>query len=103
MSKTITTLTKARSLIARGWTQGSAAHDQHGNCVEPRDPRATCWCILGAIAATGAGDVRADDALRQTIGEDALANWNDQPFRTQAHVLKLFDDTIERLTKEAAQ
>lgn len=95
-------LTAARALIAKGWAQGAQARDQHGNHTEPRDRNAVCWCVYGALQAVLAHD-DSTNALRSTAGTPALADWNDRPYRTQGHVLKLFDDTIARLTKEVAQ
>ena len=32
------------------WTQQAYARDEEGNNVRPRDPKACCWCMLGAVA-----------------------------------------------------
>lgn len=40
------------------WTQGHAAKDKNGQaCVGAADPRAVCWCVLGAtqLCYPGAG------------------------------------------------
>lgn len=34
------------------WTQGTFARDDCGVSVKPRDPRAMCWCLMGAIACS---------------------------------------------------
>jgi hypothetical protein len=45
-------LVDARNLIAvrDRWTQEAHARDSEGHNVRPRDPRARCWCLLGAVA-----------------------------------------------------
>lgn len=35
-------------------TFGALAEDQHGKSVEPNDPAATCWCVLGRMVVEGA-------------------------------------------------
>jgi hypothetical protein len=32
------------------WTQEAYARDAQGNHTRPRDPKACCWCMLGAVA-----------------------------------------------------
>lgn len=32
------------------WTQKAHARDEQGRNVKPRDPRAVCWCGIGALA-----------------------------------------------------
>lgn len=93
-----------RERIARGWTQGRYARNAKGGSVGPDGLDAVCWCASGALCLDGDIGVDARMALRQTIrAYDAvgIVTWNDDPGRTQADVLKAFDDTIARL--EAAE
>lgn len=116
MTRTIDTLRKARALVERGWTQGTSARDLSGNGLPEYDSHAVCWCITGALTAIRASRHRTDQEredelnarralstalIRQSANFIALTAWNDDPSRTKNEVLKLFDDTIERLEKQA--
>jgi len=53
-------------------------------------PTGDCWCALGAIMRVGnfASDINAPSiVLRRLIGEEFVADWNDDPERTQAEVV----------------
>ena len=81
------------------WTQGEMARDESGSGVEERDPKAQCWCVIGAVARattdlTGWVSntyVEARTTLALAVGTDAdggIPDWNDTPGRTQAEVVK---------------
>lgn len=42
-------LSKARKLIEIGWTRGANARDGRGVMLTIDDPRATCFCLHGAV------------------------------------------------------
>lgn len=96
-------LVAARGLIEnKGWTQYAFARDA-GN--EPRgttDPRASCFCTLGAVYRA-ADDLNADDLAPRAIlrhlavqsGYGGIPSFNDDPMTTKADVLSLFDRAIE--------
>lgn len=95
---TIETLRVARERVAQGWTQGWFARTADGVLCGARDPAAVCWCIRGAICSTSDDSLdRAVEALRDTLGWDNIAAWNDADGRTQAEVLALFDATLATL------
>lgn len=54
-----TVLDRAADLIEPegAWTRHRFARDSGGAPVRPRDPRATCWCMTGAIIRAGNGEV----------------------------------------------
>jgi hypothetical protein len=61
------------------------------------DPRAVCFCIVGAIERThGDADFQAWEALRDAAngGTGSVAEWNDAPERTHAEVMDAFDAAI---------
>jgi hypothetical protein len=49
--RTITVLRSARAIIAfpSRWCRHSGAQTRWGESVESSNPRAVCWCVLGAI------------------------------------------------------
>jgi hypothetical protein len=90
-------LREARALIAKGWTQGTFRASRPSESV--------CYCLYGAINKAVLGYADADcsatfeyeEFLGKAIGREPLdlANWNDDPERTQAEVLAAFDKAIE--------
>jgi len=34
---------------AERWTQHAMARDHHGLKTDPKDPKAVCWCLMGAV------------------------------------------------------
>lgn len=88
-------LTKSRDLIANvGWTQRASARDVTGNAVSPRNPEATCFCMIGALQAVRdgflAGDPelnRAYKALTDACDGQYPAYFNDARRRTKEEVL----------------
>jgi len=94
-------LEKARGFIALGWTQQEFARKANGKPVLALDPKATCWCIQGALQAalnkTGNYSERFYECsilLANAADNHALIWWNDAPYRTQAEVLAVFDQAI---------
>lgn len=98
-----------------GWIQGQEALTENGVAVESSDPKAACFCVMGAIERVGYDLWRADvedaktmsaavqDAL-ETAGEiagDLLHEWNDHPDRTKEEVVALLDSAIARCAGEA--
>lgn len=92
-------LAKAADLIEPEgrWTQSAAARDSQGTWVTSRDPRAVCWCAIGALNRAGDDLVLSSVAagfVRDLIG-DAVGSWNDTKGRTQAEVVKALRDASE--------
>lgn len=95
-------LCSARDLVRRGWTQHAEGRDAHGAAVEPCDPTVTSWSLLGAlVVALEQQDGRDElllveladalDALALYVDSDSLADWNDDPRRTQSDVIAVLD------------
>lgn len=90
-------LERAIARIERGWTQGASARDAAGERVYlAHDPKAVCWCLVGAIQAEERKQFRASDALYNVLfdklprkGFRNLSEWNDEPGRTRDEVLAL--------------
>jgi hypothetical protein len=83
----ITKLQKARALVARGWTQGKFRERRSGR---------TCYCPLGAILRAGLPTSVFDMG---PVPHENIVAWNDDPSRTKAEVLAMFDNSIAALTK----
>ncbi|HEY5098523.1 MAG TPA: hypothetical protein VII54_00550 [Gaiellaceae bacterium] len=100
-------LCSARDLVRRGWTQHAEGRDAHGAAVEPWHPTATSWSLLGAVVAaleaqTDGGKelplvqlTDALDALALFVDFDSLADWNDEPGRTQGDVIAVLDTAAD--------
>lgn len=92
-------LRNARELVAGSWCRAADARDARGQAVEPWDEAAVSWSLLGALVAAledeaaRAGELPVDQlaaalyALADLIDRDSLADWNDDPVRTEAEVL----------------
>jgi len=100
----------ARVKIAKpeNWTQGWYARDASGYSVAPADESACKFCALGAILACGDDDSfgsaffeNAAASLRKNLPVDfaraCVMGFNDDPKRTHAEVIDLFDRTIASL------
>ena len=97
----------ASDLIRRGWTQHAESRDAAGDAVDPWQPAATCWSLLGALVAaleeqTDNGNdlplqelADALDALALFVDSDSLADWNDDPRRTEVDVIRVLDAAAE--------
>ncbi|MFL5928309.1 MAG: hypothetical protein ACJ77E_15370 [Gaiellaceae bacterium] len=95
-------LSRAHDLVTFGWCQGAEARDAAGVDVEPWDAKAVQWSLLGALVA--AVDLppnpepaylgplrRALSALAEVVEEPSLVKWNDDPERTQEHVVGILE------------
>jgi hypothetical protein len=70
------------------WYQGDFAQRDDGKCAYGDDPRARCWCALGAIQAAAhhaAFRSSAQARLERLVGN--IPDWNDAPERTQPEVV----------------
>jgi hypothetical protein len=101
-------LKRIRKLLAdpKSWKQGTYAKDAKGNTVQPTDPKATCWCLVGAARKVLADTpVSARPALGPVLlgmGSTMhdLVSFNDYRQRTHAEVVALLDETITRLGRK---
>ena len=57
------------------WTQHGYAHDQLGLAVDPRDPSAVCWCIIGYMSKIS--EITPLDIERQLPASSSLISAND--------------------------
>lgn len=94
-------LTAAADLIAPegGWTQGTFARDSEGKQTGWRDPEAACFCVSGAIARANGGlwtAWNAFDAYCRKRGFRHMAEFNDEPRRTQAEVVAALRQAAEK-------
>jgi len=105
----------ARDYIEEGWTQRAMARIGNGFGIDPVDPRATCWCLVGALrrathfsntmSFTENAFARSRRAFSQAYnyleplipyGEDMIG-FNDAEETTQEDVLKVLDTALKRL------
>ena len=98
-----------RNLVHQGWCQDDDAHDANGDRVEPWSMEARSWSLLGALVATegvGRGAVgripvdelgRAIVVLGEAANTHSLEAWNNDPGRTQASVVAVFDRALALL------
>lgn len=89
-------LVAARALIAEPnrWTRFKYAKRADGKEVQPGDPRAVCWCSMGALYSVHTSHEvteLARNTLRAAVGR-GVASFNDSS--VHADVLKMFDDAI---------
>ena len=96
--KMIEVFETAKGYIERGWTTWAMARDSKGHVVSHRDPKAVCWCLLGAIRAVENSSLYWDSILsilnRYMVSQYKNSShilWNDIPGRTKEHVLNLLD------------
>jgi hypothetical protein len=108
-------LRTARALVVKGWTQGAFARpdETDDDEVEPDDPSAVCFCMLGAVrAVAAAGDQESAESMlegasellypercaqRETHNdeESAAVLFNDHWDTGIEDVLRVFDAAIE--------
>jgi hypothetical protein len=103
-------LFRARALIERGWCQGVDARDENGQRINPWNPGARSWSLLGALvtAEDTEADVvahveldqfaRAVALLGEVTGTSSLQEWNDEAGRTHEQVLAVFDSAVVLLS-----
>jgi len=100
----ITNLTALRDLILKGWCQGDYARNADGVPVDSRSDEAVYFCPIGACNHLEVPDERPLWGLFKKVNnipqEMPLSVWNDVPERTQARVVKAFQDTIDHLNSE---
>lgn len=90
------------------WTRGSFARDAKGNAVVATDPKATCWCLVGAFLVESPDPVnpinshmatqRASKIVTIDRGSNSgssVVTFNDGA--SHAEVIALLDRSIERL------
>ena len=81
-----------------GWTQGALALGGEGEYLDVDSSDATCFCVVGAIRRVSGFGRRPEETIpvRQALAASLrlpgykapLVNWNDDPDRTQAEVVK---------------
>ncbi len=92
-------LIAARAKIAKPeqWIQGYYAKDADGKEADRFSTEATCYCVLGVLHASAAGSFRFRNAVDAIIDQIdcPISTWNDDPSRSHAEVLAVFDRAIE--------
>ncbi len=93
-------LKQARIKIERGWTKGWFARDENGLRVHTDDPRASCFCLSGAMyikVCSSAELLRARILLKSVLpdGFSNIVQFNDNCNTTKENVLNLIDRAIE--------
>ena len=97
------------------WTQHVLARNRRGNPVSSESEEAVIYCIVGAVCHFGARvqrELGAHSCPISTLGDEVnrtrgdysgkpnLAEWNNDPARTQEDIRKAIWDTLERLREE---
>ena len=98
-------LDRTLEFLQRGWTKDTAARTATGEECNSTDPRATCWCVTGAVSAATYGGGRdeaeadrlysaATRRIRAVLDgrghrNRAIVDYNDAPERTLLQVLDL--------------
>jgi hypothetical protein len=98
-------LSDVRGLIESSWTQQAEARAADGSPIDPWEPVAVSWSLLGALVAVYERRVRADGQvaafgalarscvrLAEVVESDLLSAWNDVPGRTQEDVVAALED-----------
>ena len=113
----IATLKQTISLMTPpgAWTQEALARDSQRNGVSRDSNQAVSYCIVGAInraktmvEAQLGYEANVTQPLyeelsktqREESDEPSLANWNNDPNRTQADIQRVLKQTLERLSEE---
>jgi hypothetical protein len=106
-TRAVELLRRASDLIRRGWTQHAESRDIAGAAVDPWQRAAICWSLLGALVAAleeqsdrgvdlALGQLAdALDALALFVDSDSLADWNDDPRRTQDDVIGVLEAAVD--------
>lgn len=115
VSSPLTVLTRARTLIANGWTRHTLAIDAQGTSVSPESERAVAYCVLGAFKASIFHEPaelvphKYMETYLGTLWNTANLNYmidvkhgeipvvNDYRIKTQQEIVRLFDKTINLL------
>lgn len=103
-------LITARAILASpsSWTKGEAARTENDLPTWVDDLQATRFCVVGAIRRAIFvlyGSPTQHRITAQVLGalgfnEPDCMDWNDDPDRTHAEVLALFDAAISTLAEE---
>ena len=93
---------EAAKLIEKGWNQETYAEDERGVDCDSNSKNAVSWCVLGALsyAAQLNGFYLPQDLVTYLEPKQSLANWNDDPSRTQEQVVKLLKDAATQADEE---
>ena len=104
MKTVLQLLTEGRELISdpKRWTTGEFARDEHERAVFVYDPKAVCWCSVGAIhkvegpptPSSGENTWPALRALHAATACRNIAKYNDT--HSHAEVLAIWDKAIEQ-------
>jgi hypothetical protein len=81
--------------IKRGFCKGGYAKNEHGRVCLTWEDEASAWCAMGALGPEMAASAIAalQDAMpRESHGH--LVRWSDDPDRTQADVIALYERAI---------
>lgn len=90
------------------WIKEAFATDANNKVVSPQNPKATCFCILGALErAVDKLDINLSSTydscynvlshLAAKAGFDSVGAFNDDEETTHGEVMGLFDDAIKKL------
>lgn len=99
-------LKRAKSLIRRGWTQGSYARNRGDTSIVVESPNACKFCLRGAVERAHL-DLQADSeyywaaqrVLEKTIRKETVIQYNDKSGRKKDEILKKLDMAITRSEK----
>ena len=96
-------LTAGREVIAdpKNWTKGWFARAKDGTQVFPDDPKATCFCSVGALSKVADGISargRAISFLNQVAAPNGIVHFNDG--KTHDEVLAMWDKAIALANNE---
>ena len=96
-------LEDAADLITHSWCRGKIAQDAHGKPVRPESPQAVKFSLVGALlrVATHHPDAFPLEkrALRKSLGQYGLQEWNDHQSKDQ--VLCLLRSVARKLRATA--
>ncbi len=97
---------EAKKLIEQGWIRGDLAQDKDGKSVDPSDPSACQFCLLGALYKAceeiGVSYRLVGIKLAGNLpvwyvssvyngGRSAIAHYNNDPGRTKEEIINLLD------------
>ena len=92
-------LHRAAELVGHGWAQRAEARAEDGRAVDPWEPNARAWSLLGALVASveehdrGRSELPLEalavalTSLAAFVDEDSMARWNDRELRKQDDVV----------------
>jgi hypothetical protein len=106
---TVERLERGLERIKRGWCQGSYARKSDGTKTVPWSDEACEWCTASSLVMSSYFPEKDDygPALRlvcDVAKVDYVGNiehWNDEPGRTKAEVIAVFEGAIELAREEA--